>query len=60
MTEIQQKDMDDLKEALVVAVHAVEKAHALIVMGKPAEAYLLLGKVLAADAMHITWEEVMS
>lgn len=60
MTEIQQKDMSDLKEVIGVTMHAVEKAHTLIAMGKPADAYLLLGKVLAADVAAIDWEEVMA
>ena len=60
MTDLQQKDMDDLKEIIGVALHAVEKAHALLAMGKPADAYLLLGRVLAADVFAIEWNEVLS
>lgn len=60
MTEIQQKDYEDVTESFFVAMHAIERAHTLLATGKPADAYLLLGRVMAADVAAIEWDKVMA
>jgi hypothetical protein len=58
MTTVVEQDLSDALHTVIGAMRAIERAHRLIELGMPAEAYLLLGRALRADAGEVAWSEV--